>query len=191
MRPSSVPKARLDARDVVLEASGAPLAQRAPVVSYRGSRRRPAGLMDYGMAVRWGCGGWEAKDTIARVTTATWSLRHRNRYVACWGQNNGMVYLKAVACAQFYAMKRKYCHFDDIFITACTKSCQNDNFWYSQWWICRQNDVSVSVLWITVSWGLSNFRAPIWTLVCVVMYQLFIFVYWALTENRQSFMFVN
>ena len=32
------------------------------------------------------------------------------------------------------------CHFDDIFITACTESCQNDNFRCSQWWKFRQND---------------------------------------------------
>ena len=43
-------------------------------------------------------------------------------------------------------LKRKCCHFDEIFITSCTVSCQNDNFQCSQWWKCHQNeDISVSV----------------------------------------------
>ena len=43
-------------------------------------------------------------------------------------------------------LKRKCCHFDKIFITSCTVSCQNDNFQCSQWWKCHQNeDISVSV----------------------------------------------
>ena len=36
-----------------------------------------------------------------------------------------------------HALKRK-CHFDKIFITGCTESCQNDNFQCSQWWKFRQ-----------------------------------------------------
>ena len=44
------------------------------------------------------------------------------------------------------SLKRKYCHFDEIFITGCTGSCQNDNFQCSQWWKFRQNgDIFVSV----------------------------------------------
>ena len=38
-------------------------------------------------------------------------------------------------------LKQKYLHFDEIFITGCTGSCQNDNFQYSQWWQFRQNDI--------------------------------------------------
>ena len=34
----------------------------------------------------------------------------------------------------------KYCHFDEIFITGCTGSCQNDNFQCSQCWKFHQND---------------------------------------------------
>ena len=44
-------------------------------------------------------------------------------------------------------LKRKCLHFDEIIITGCTGSCQNDNFQCSQWWKFRQNDdifVSVS-----------------------------------------------
>ena len=40
---------------------------------------------------------------------------------------------------------RKY-HFDEIFGTGCTESCQNDNFQCSQWRKFRQNDnISFSV----------------------------------------------
>ena len=37
-------------------------------------------------------------------------------------------------------LKGKCCHFDEIFITGCTGSCQNDNFPCSQWWKFHQND---------------------------------------------------
>ena len=44
-------------------------------------------------------------------------------------------------------LKRKCLHFDEIFITGCTGSCQNDNFQCSQWLKFRQNDnIFVSVL---------------------------------------------
>ena len=36
-------------------------------------------------------------------------------------------------------LKWKYFHFDEIFITGCTESCQNDNFQCSQWWKIHQN----------------------------------------------------
>ena len=43
-------------------------------------------------------------------------------------------------------LKGKCLHFDEIFITGCTESCQNDNFQCSQWWKFRQNDdISLSV----------------------------------------------
>ena len=45
-----------------------------------------------------------------------------------------------------YSQKRKCHHFDEIFITGCTESCQNDNFQCRQWRKFRQNDdISVSV----------------------------------------------
>ena len=45
-----------------------------------------------------------------------------------------------------YTQKRKCHHFDEIFITGCTESCQNDNFQCRQWRKFRQNDdISVSV----------------------------------------------
>ena len=43
-------------------------------------------------------------------------------------------------------LKRKCCHFDEIFVIGCTESYQNDNFECSQWWKFRQNDdISLSV----------------------------------------------
>ena len=42
--------------------------------------------------------------------------------------------------------EQKCHHFDDIFITGCTGSCQNDNFQCSQWWkFYQNNDISISV----------------------------------------------
>ena len=41
---------------------------------------------------------------------------------------------------------RKCCHFDEIFITACTGSCQFDNPWCNRSRKVRQNDISVSVI---------------------------------------------
>ena len=46
-----------------------------------------------------------------------------------------------------YTLKRKCLHFDEIFVTGCTGSCQNDNFQCSQWLKFRQNDdIFVSVI---------------------------------------------
>ena len=43
-------------------------------------------------------------------------------------------------------LKRKCLHFDEIFITGCTGSCQNDNFQCSQWLkFCQNDDIFVSV----------------------------------------------
>ena len=43
-------------------------------------------------------------------------------------------------------LKHKCRHFDEIFITGCTESCQNDNFRCSQWLKFHQNDnISFSV----------------------------------------------
>ena len=45
-----------------------------------------------------------------------------------------------------HSLKWKCCHFDEIFITVCTGSCQTDNFQCSQWWKFHQNDdISMSV----------------------------------------------
>ena len=41
----------------------------------------------------------------------------------------------------------KCCHFDEIFITNFTSSCQNDNCWFSWWWKFHQNyDTAISVV---------------------------------------------
>ena len=59
----------------------------------------------------------------------------------------GSVFGQNTCCAN--SLKRKCLHFDEIFITGCTESCQNDNFQCSQWWKFHQNDdifVSVKVI---------------------------------------------
>ena len=61
------------------------------------------------------------------------------------------------------SLKWKCCHFDKIFITDCTGSCQNDNFKCSQWWKFHQNDniyVSVSLI---LCLG-KHFRFSVWDL---------------------------
>ena len=51
---------------------------------------------------------------------------------------------------RFRTLKRKCLHFDEIFITGFTGSCQNDNFQCSQWLKFRQNDdIFVSVFLVT------------------------------------------
>ena len=42
------------------------------------------------------------------------------------------------------ALIQKCCHFYEIFINGCIRSCQNDNLQCSQWLRFRQNDISVS-----------------------------------------------
>ena len=62
------------------------------------------------------------------------------------------MYLKMWS-AKCPSLKRKSLHFDEMFITGCTGSCQNDNFQCSQWWKFRQNDdIFVSVM-MTSSYG--------------------------------------
>ena len=47
------------------------------------------------------------------------------------------------------ALKRKFRHFDSIFITGCTRSCHFDNFLCSQWRKFRQND-SIPFQYLTI-----------------------------------------
>ena len=42
-------------------------------------------------------------------------------------------------------LKRKYCYFEEIFVTGCTGSCQFDNFWCSWWRKFPQKCIFVSV----------------------------------------------
>ena len=48
------------------------------------------------------------------------------------------------------------CNFDEISITGCTGSCQIDNFQCSQWWKFHQNDISISVHQWWKSWHENN-----------------------------------
>ena len=59
----------------------------------------------------------------------------------------------SIVKSYFHSLKQKCLHFDEIFITGCTGSCQNDNFQCSQWLKFRQNDnIFVSVLY-SVGWN--------------------------------------
>ena len=42
------------------------------------------------------------------------------------------------SCTENCQMKRKCCHFHEIFITGFTESYHFDNFWCSQWWKFNQ-----------------------------------------------------
>ena len=65
------------------------------------------------------------------------------------------------------SLKRKCLHFDEIFITGCTGSCQNDNFQCSQWLKFRQNDnIFVSVMACRLFGAASNhFLLQCWIIV--------------------------
>ena len=82
---------------------------------------------------------WHHKGQLGTVTrkmfpfvTSSWEVQVLNSVMHC------------------PALKRKCLHFDEIFITGCTGSCQNDNFQCSQWLKFRQNDdIFVSVRCVT------------------------------------------
>ena len=51
-------------------------------------------------------------------------------------------------------------NFDKNFITVCTRSCQNDNLWCSQWWKFHpNNDFSSSVYPLKKTYNLSPSRS--------------------------------
>ena len=78
--------------------------------------------------------------------------RHKSRIplitrscITQYGTQHGY-YKGAAQRSDWLTLKRKCLHFDEIFITGCTGSCQNDNFQCSQWLKFRQNDdIFVSV----------------------------------------------
>ena len=54
---------------------------------------------------------------------------------------------------EMYVYPKRKCHyFDEIFVTGCIGSCQNDNFQCSQWWKFCQNDISCEMAfrWMSV-----------------------------------------
>ena len=63
-----------------------------------------------------------------------------------------MMYVYRITCQHWDdALTRKCRHFDEISITGCTESCQNDNFRCSQWWkfqrtsqLCRFSESDVT-----------------------------------------------
>ena len=63
-------------------------------------------------------------------------------------------YHQKTAAGFTLSLKQKCRHFDEIFITGCTESCQNDNFRCSQWLKFHQNDnISVSVFVTFTCWS--------------------------------------
>ena len=71
------------------------------------------------------------------------------------------------ACTYTLTLKRKSLHFDEMFITGCTGSCQNDNFQCSQWWKFRQNDdIFVSVHAHAFIWKTTHMYTWVWALTC-------------------------
>ena len=90
---------------------------------------------------------------------------HINIYITTnsiiFQSDNGISVTKETQCKGICqcttTLKRKCLHFDEIFITGCPGSCQNDNFQCSQWLRFRQNDdifVSVNII------GLGNGTIP-------------------------------
>ena len=57
-------------------------------------------------------------------------------------------------------LKQKWHHFDEIYVTGCIESCQNDNFHYSQWQKFDQNDISISVLNVWTWMVYTDYHAP-------------------------------
>ena len=56
-----------------------------------------------------------------------------------------IVHAWAETTPKLVSLKRKY-HIDEVLLTDCTGSCQNDNFPCSQWRKFRQNDIHVAVI---------------------------------------------
>ena len=83
-------------------------------------------------------------------TVTARALCKKSKWLDDWwlweNENSRDLRLRCVSDGNPLSLKRKCLHFDEIFITGCTESCQNDNFQCSQWWKFRQNDdIFVSV----------------------------------------------
>ena len=67
----------------------------------------------------------------------------------------------AIFIADPRAQKQKCHHFDEIYVTGCSESCQNDNFLCSQWQKFHQNDnISISVLNVWTWMVYTDYHAP-------------------------------
>ena len=109
--------------------------------------------------IHWVNSGFPQKEPVMQrfvyfvVThTSCWTNSHVDGDFMLWGSYY-ITGIDAVGMILIYiSLKQKCRHFDEIFITGCTESCQNDNFRCSQWLKFHQNDnISVSV--ITVHTG--------------------------------------
>ena len=107
---------------------------------------------------------------MAQIWACTWKGRQKRSSKIClyyFGQNKTKLFFKTsrlssnpvggIRCRintlTVHKLKQKCHHFDEIFITGCTVSCQNDNFQCRQWWKCDQNDnIFVSVITVNDWW---------------------------------------
>ena len=86
------------------------------------------------------------------------TVQHSTLYFMLNKGNNNATLLELTAdtaqelCFNGASLKQKCCHFDGIFITGCTESCQNYNFQHSQWRKCHQIDVSASMVLSDIHW---------------------------------------
>ena len=58
-------------------------------------------------------------------------------------------------CIKDPVLKWTCCHFKEIFITGCTRSCQNDNFLCSQWRKFPQNDDVFITVFVRCAYSMS------------------------------------
>ena len=89
---------------------------------------------------------WTLADKLRR--NLTWNVPFRQIHVQFSSTKrwSGPFQYICNALRSCITLKRKSLHFDEMFITGCTGSCQTDNFQCSQWWKLRQNDdIFVSV----------------------------------------------
>ena len=87
------------------------------------------------------------KTTIESVATLACNFILPKRLAIISTAPEGLLPVQILGSGSGYSLKRKCRHFDEILITGCTGSCQNDNFQCSQWLKFRQNDdIFVSVL---------------------------------------------
>ena len=75
---------------------------------------------------------------MVTVTSEMWRMLHYKEHVSRYRDSeNEQGTVMRQSC---FSLKWKCFHFDEIFITGCIGSCQNDNFQCSQWWRFHQND---------------------------------------------------
>ena len=99
-----------------------------------------------------------------RRTKTSHSSPNKVRYrISCQSVSNILAPLLMCYMQSCYTLKRKWRHFDEIFITGCTGSCHFDNFQCSQWRKrkCRHFD-EIFITGCTGSCHFDNFQCSQW-----------------------------